>query len=125
MDWEYVKENPFAKIKIKKRKPEVRPHLPPGSFTKFLMSIEDLTWRRVFALYCATGRRRKELLALKAKHVDMSNLLAGTGIATIFVDQRLCILRFTPAATRIINLLQVDIGRPVGHIVSNMFTAPT
>jgi len=73
VDWEYVKENPFAKIKIKKRKPEVRPHLPPGSFTKFLMSIEDLTWRRVFALYCATGRRRKELLALKAKHVDMAN----------------------------------------------------
>jgi two-component system, chemotaxis family, CheB/CheR fusion protein len=30
------------------------------------------------------------------------------------------ILRFTPAATRIINLIQSDIGRPVGHIVSNL-----
>ncbi len=35
---------------------------------------------------------------------DMNNLLAGTGIGTIFVDHDLCILRFTPAATLIINL---------------------
>ena len=51
---------------------------------------------------------------------DMNNLLAGTGIATVFVDLQLRILRFTPAATRIINLIQSDIGRPVGHIVSNL-----
>ena len=51
---------------------------------------------------------------------DMNNLLAGTGIGTIFVDHDLCILRFTPAATLIINLILSDIGRPVGHIVSNL-----
>jgi two-component system, chemotaxis family, CheB/CheR fusion protein len=51
---------------------------------------------------------------------DMNNLLAGTGIATVFVDHALRILRFTPAATRIINLIQGDIGRPVGHLVSNL-----
>jgi two-component system, chemotaxis family, CheB/CheR fusion protein len=51
---------------------------------------------------------------------DMNNLLAGTGIATVFVDHSLRILRFTPTATRIINLIQSDIGRPVGHLVSNL-----
>ncbi|GLH70362.1 chemotaxis protein CheR [Geothrix rubra] len=51
---------------------------------------------------------------------DMNNLLAGTGIGTIFVDHQLRILRFTPAATRIINLILGDVGRPVGHIVSNL-----
>jgi len=51
---------------------------------------------------------------------DMNNLLAGTGIATVFVDHRLHILRYTPAATEIINLIQSDIGRPVSHIVSNL-----
>jgi two-component system CheB/CheR fusion protein len=51
---------------------------------------------------------------------DMNNLLAGTGIATVFVDHQLRLLRFTPAATRIINLIQSDIGRPVNHIVSNL-----
>ena len=51
---------------------------------------------------------------------DMKNLLAGTGIATVFVDLEQRILRFTPAATRIINLIEGDTGRPVGHIVSNL-----
>jgi two-component system CheB/CheR fusion protein len=51
---------------------------------------------------------------------DMSNLLAGTGIGTVFVDHQLRILRFTPTATRIINLILSDVGRPVGHIVSNL-----
>jgi two-component system CheB/CheR fusion protein len=51
---------------------------------------------------------------------DMNNLLAGTGIATVFVDHNLHILRFTPAATDIINLINSDIGRPVSHIVSNL-----
>ncbi|MCW7753451.1 PAS domain-containing protein [Desulfobotulus sp. H1] len=51
---------------------------------------------------------------------DMNNLLAGTGIATVFVDHQLCVLRFTPTATKIINLIQSDMGRPVSHIVSNL-----
>ena len=51
---------------------------------------------------------------------DMNNLLAGSGIGTIFVDHELRTLRFTPAATRIINLIPSDIGRPVSHIVSNL-----
>ena len=51
---------------------------------------------------------------------DMSNLLAGTGIATIFVDHQLRILRFTPTSSRIINLIVSDVGRPVDHLVSNL-----
>jgi two-component system CheB/CheR fusion protein len=51
---------------------------------------------------------------------DMNNLLAGTGIGTVFVDHQLRIQRFTPAVTQIINLIQTDVGRPVGHIVSNL-----
>ncbi|MDO9109299.1 MAG: PAS domain-containing protein, partial [Desulfatirhabdiaceae bacterium] len=51
---------------------------------------------------------------------DMNNLLAGTGIGTVFVDHRLRIQRFTPAASMTINLIPTDIGRPVGHIVSNL-----
>ncbi len=51
---------------------------------------------------------------------DMNNLLAGTGIATIFVDHQLRILRFTPSAGQVINLIGSDVGRPVGHIVPNL-----
>ena len=51
---------------------------------------------------------------------DMNNLLAGNTIGTVFVDPQLRILRFTPAATRIINLILSDVGRPVNHILSNL-----
>lgn len=61
-----------------------------------------------------------KVVDLSRSNNDMNNLLAGTGIGTIFVDHNLNILRFTPASTRIINLILGDIGRPLGHIVSNM-----
>jgi two-component system, chemotaxis family, CheB/CheR fusion protein len=51
---------------------------------------------------------------------DMNNLLAGTGIGTVFVDLHLRILRYTPAAVEIINLIPSDVGRPVGHLAANM-----
>jgi len=51
---------------------------------------------------------------------DMNNLLAGTGIGTIFVDHELKLLRFTPAVTKIVNLILSDLGRPINHITTNM-----
>ncbi len=53
-------------------------------------------------------------------HNDMNNLLSGTGIATIFLDHQLRILRFTPTATQITNLILSDVGRPIRQIVSNL-----
>jgi two-component system CheB/CheR fusion protein len=57
---------------------------------------------------------------LSRSNNDMNNLLSGTGIGTVFVDHQLRILRYTPAATRIINLIPGDLGRPVAHIVNNL-----
>jgi len=70
-DWEIIKENPLGQVKIPRRKPKVRPHIPPEEIERFLASIEDLIWRRIVALYCATGRRRQELLYLESDMVDM------------------------------------------------------
>jgi two-component system CheB/CheR fusion protein len=63
---------------------------------------------------------QNKMTDLSRANNDMSNLLAGTGIATVFVDHQLRILRFTPAAGEIINLIESDVGRPVGHIASNL-----
>ncbi len=51
---------------------------------------------------------------------DMTNLLSSTQIATIFLDNNLRIKRFTPTMTRVINLIQSDVGRPVSDIVSKI-----
>jgi len=51
---------------------------------------------------------------------DLNNLLSGTEIATIFLDNRLHIRRFTPFATKILNLIEGDIGRSIGDITSKI-----
>ncbi len=48
---------------------------------------------------------------------DLNNLLASTNLATIFLDPRFCIKRFTPAATKLFNLIPTDVGRPLGDLV--------
>jgi len=63
---------------------------------------------------------QSKVIELSRINNDMSNLMASTGIGTIFVDHQLHILRFTPAVTQVINLILTDVGRPVGHIVSNL-----
>lgn len=54
--------------------------------------------------------------ALSKASDDMNNLLAATGIASIFLDTNLCIKRYTPAAARIIKLIRTDIGRPLNDL---------
>ena len=51
---------------------------------------------------------------------DMNNLLAGTGVGTIFIGHGLQIKRFTPSITPLINLIPTDIGRSVAHLASNL-----
>ena len=63
---------------------------------------------------------QQKIFDLSRVNNDMTNLLAGTGIGTIFVDLRLRIQRFTPAVTRIVNLIITDVGRPLSHVVSNL-----
>jgi two-component system CheB/CheR fusion protein len=49
---------------------------------------------------------------------DLQNLLDSTQIATIFLDDNLCIRNFTPAAKEVFSLRDGDRGRPVTDIVS-------
>jgi two-component system, chemotaxis family, CheB/CheR fusion protein len=71
-------------------------------------------------LNTVNGELQTKLVDLSQAINDMNNLLAGTGIGTIFVDHQLRLLRFTPAAKNLINLIPGDVGRPVHHIVSNL-----
>ncbi|MDP3561540.1 MAG: CheR family methyltransferase [Legionellaceae bacterium] len=57
---------------------------------------------------------------LSSDNDDNKNLLDNTEIATILLDRELCIKRFTPKATEIINIIPTDIGRPINHLVSNL-----
>ena len=51
---------------------------------------------------------------------DMKNLFDATSVATIFLDERLRIKRFTRDANRIYPLVPADAGRPLSDIKSNL-----
>jgi two-component system, chemotaxis family, CheB/CheR fusion protein len=59
----------------------------------------------------------KNELLLQANS-DLQNLLDNTQIATIFLDDDLCIRNFTPAAREVFSLRDSDRGRPMTDIVS-------
>ena len=57
---------------------------------------------------------------LSAINNDMKNLMDSINIPTIFLDNNLVITRYTHHATKIINLISSDIGRPINHIATNL-----
>ncbi len=57
---------------------------------------------------------------LSVVYNDMKNLLDGFDIPTIFLDNNLVIKRFTIHATKVINLIPSDVGRPITHISTNL-----
>ena len=70
----------------------------------------------------ATTNSELQTKAMQSSHLnnDMNNLIVGTGIATVFVDLKLNILRFTPGVTKIISLIEADVGRPLMHFTSTL-----
>ncbi|WP_211162894.1 chemotaxis protein CheB [Aromatoleum diolicum] len=57
---------------------------------------------------------------LSCANNDMQNLLNSTEIATIFLDSRLHVRRFTPLATRVIKLIAADAGRPLSDLATDL-----
>ncbi|CAK4814666.1 unnamed protein product [Aphanomyces euteiches] len=50
----------------------------------------------------------------------MSNFFNSTNIATVFLDEKLNIRKFTPAASKEINLKERQIGLPIGDLLHNL-----
>jgi two-component system CheB/CheR fusion protein len=58
---------------------------------------------------------------LSRMHNDMKNLMDSTDIATLFLDNALCVRRFTSQTTKITQLIAGDVGRPITDIASDLF----
>lgn len=51
---------------------------------------------------------------------DLNNYFRSSDIAQIFLDNKTIIRKFNPAASKLINLIDTDIGRPISHISTNL-----
>jgi two-component system CheB/CheR fusion protein len=51
---------------------------------------------------------------------DMKNLLDSTEIATVFLDEKLDVRRFTSHAARLFKLISGDVGRPLSDITTDL-----
>ncbi|MEO8496551.1 MAG: chemotaxis protein CheB, partial [Planctomycetota bacterium] len=67
-------------------------------------------------LYSVNAELQSKIGELIALNNDMNNLLESTNIGTVFLDKQLRIRKFTPAVTRVIKLLDHDVGRPLDQI---------
>ncbi|TAI65467.1 chemotaxis protein CheB [Bradyrhizobium sp. Leo170] len=47
---------------------------------------------------------------------DLKNFFEGTQIATVFLDNDLKVMNFTPAITQVLHLVETDVGRPIAQI---------
>jgi two-component system CheB/CheR fusion protein len=63
---------------------------------------------------------QNKLEELSKNIADNRNVLENLKIPTIIVDKEFNIKRFTVGVTRLINLIDSDIGRPIGHLVTNI-----
>ena len=67
-------------------------------------------------LTTVNGELAHRVQELGRANSDLKNLLESTQIATIFLDNELRVMSYTPAVAEIFHLVETDIGRPIAHI---------
>ena len=74
-------------------------------------------------LHTVNQEYQAKILELSDLNADLDNLLRGTEIGTLFLDESLRIRRFTPAVAGLVNVIARDVGRSIEHFALN-FEAP-
>jgi two-component system CheB/CheR fusion protein len=71
-------------------------------------------------LRTANAELEEKMEQLRKANDDTKNMLTGTGVGTVFLDEELYVRRFTPGATEVLNLIDGDVGRPIDHVSSTL-----
>ena len=67
-------------------------------------------------LYTVNAEYQTKIAELSQLNNDLDNLIAGSGIATLFLDEELRVRRYTPALTALFRIIDGDVGRPLADL---------
>lgn len=84
----------------------------------------DLAKRRLHAaneaLQRLNGELQQKLDTVSRACSDLENFMAATDIATLILDQALCIQRFTPRLLELFDISADDVGRPIDEFTHQL-----
>ncbi|MGQ7794637.1 chemotaxis protein CheB [Faunimonas sp. B44] len=67
-------------------------------------------------LNTVNSQLQHKISELEATTNDLNNLLTGSEVATLFLDENFCIRWFAPATQDLFDFVASDIGRPIAHL---------
>ncbi|MFP4619333.1 MAG: chemotaxis protein CheB [Spirochaetaceae bacterium] len=71
-------------------------------------------------LYTVNAEYQNKIEELTMVNNDIKNFLNNTDIGMVFLDKNLTIRKYTPAVSSAINIMEMDIGRPLEHLTRNI-----
>ena len=63
---------------------------------------------------------QEKMLVLTRAHADLDSMARAAGVATVFLDEKLLITRFSPDAEQVFKLRAADTGRPLDEIAHRL-----
>jgi two-component system CheB/CheR fusion protein len=79
------------------------------STTEELQSVNE-------ELYTVNSEYQIKIDELTHMTNDLENLLRNTEVGALYLDRKSCIRKITPVMTKVTNILQSDMGRPIDHL---------
>jgi len=68
-------------------------------------------------LYTVNNEYQSKIEELIKLNNDLNNLIKNTEIGALYLDQKLCIRRMTPNISKLSNIIDSDVGRPIHHFL--------
>jgi two-component system, chemotaxis family, CheB/CheR fusion protein len=70
-------------------------------------------------LHTVNSEHQLKIKELQELNEDLDNYIRSSNIAQLFLDHHLVIRKFTPTVRNLINIIDIDLGRPIHHLSHN------
>ncbi|MBA9078778.1 chemotaxis protein CheB [Rufibacter quisquiliarum] len=71
-------------------------------------------------LHTVNSEHQLKIKELQELNEDLDNYIRSSNIGQLFLDHHLVIRKFTPSVKELINIIEIDVGRPIHHLSHNL-----